>query len=324
MAAGQNWSNTDSQYLSNNTLSKELRTVGQPMFRYRQFSEPYQEFGRKGGKKFLFTRQGNANATTDGAYLNELQPVPRTNVSFNQGELTVFEHGLAIPHSELFDTVSEFEVQSQVIVNALVNNMARNIDLVCYNEGCNTGDVVYTPTGTDANPTATWAVNGTAGAAATRQAQVWDVKNWVDAFNWGVYGSTFIAPAEPQDGENFVTVGSIPMLRSISDDPAWENAQYYGDPEKLFSGEKGRIYQDRLVADNHIAGRLTTTTYTDECTVFAKDAVREGVCTAEEVRDNIPTDFQRDRASAWYSLNGFCKEWPVSAGDNRIIRVRSL
>lgn len=303
-----------------------MRVVGQPMFRYRQFSEPFQEFGSRNGQQFLFTRRGNANSATDGAYLNELQPVPRTNVTTTQGSVTVREHGLAIPHTELVDVLSQFDIPGEVIVNALVDNMARNVDYTCYSEGCNTGDVVYTPTGTDANPTNTWVTDGTTNVAATRKMQVFDIKEMVDAFNWGVYPASTvsqIAPAQPYDGENFPIVGSIPMLRSISDDPAWENAQYYGDPEKLFSGEKGRIYQARLIADNHIAGRLTTTTYSDECTVFAKDAVREAICTAEEIRQNPGTDFQRDRASAWYYLGGFCKEWPVSAGDNRIIRVRS-
>ena len=57
--------------------------------------------------------------------------------------------------------------------------------------------------------------------------------------------------------------------------------------------------------------------------MFAEDAVIEGVCTAEEVRDGLPGDHGRDQSSAWYYLGGWSKVWPVAAGDNRIIRVRS-
>jgi hypothetical protein len=79
----------------------------------------------------------------------------------------------------------------------------------------------------------------------------------------------------------------------------------------------------RMVADNHISGRLTGA-YSDECTVFAADAVMEGVCTAEEVRDGLPGDHGRDQSSAWYYLGGFTSIWPVSSGFATIIRVRSL
>lgn len=298
------------------------------MFRYRQFAKMEQKFGRKSGQKFYFNRQSNLSASLDGAYLNQNVAIPRYDVSFSQGTLTALESGRAVSWNSLFETFSEIEVKGQVIVNALVNDMAKQMDYRCALEGVEPSDVVYTPTGTDAVPTATWSVTATAGAAATRKIQVFDIKNWRDAFDWGVYGTSQYAPAPRYDGANFVMVGSVGALRSIEDDPEWQNAQYYGDPEKLFSGEKGRIAGVRMITDNHIAGRkqLSTshTLYSDECTVFADDAIIEGSCIAEEVRDGIPADFERDMASAWYALTGYSPVWPVAAGDNRIIRVRSL
>ena len=327
--AGQNWfTNAEGAFLSNDTLSEELRTVGQPMFRYRQFAKMEQKYGRKSGQLFLFNRQSNLTAPLTGAYLSQNVPIPRYGVTFSQGTLTARESGNAIPWNELFETFSEQEVKGQVIVNALVNDMAKQMDYRCAIEGVEGSDVVYTPTGTDAVPTATWSVTGTASTPATRRIQVYDIKEWRDAFDWGVYGSNTYAPAPRYDGANFVMVGSVGALRSIEDDPEWQNAQYYGDPEKLFSGEKGRIAGVRMVTDNHLAGRVNLNSashslYTDECTIFADDAMIEGSCIAEEVRDGIPSDFQRDMASAWYTLCGFQNVWPVSAGDNRIIRVRS-
>lgn len=316
------FTNEGGKFLSNDTLSDQLRTVGQPMFRFRQFAKMEQKFGRKHGQRFFFDRKSNLSASLDGAYLNQNVPIPRYDVSFSQGTLTALESGRAVSWNSLFETFSEFEVKSQVIVDSLVNDMAKQLDYRAYLEGVEESDVVYTPTGTDAVPTATWAVNGSAGAAATRAIQVYDVKNWRDAFDWGVYGSNQYAPAPRYDGANFVMVGSVAAGRSIEDDPEWQNAQYYGDPEKLFSGEKGRIAGVRIVIDNHISGRLTGA-YSNECTVFADDAIIEGSCIAEEVRDGIPSDFQRDMASAWYTLTGFSPVWPVAANDNRIIRVRS-
>lgn len=325
--AAQGWySNAAGAYTANNKLSKKLRTVGQPMFRFRQFSDPQQEYGRKNGKQFLFNRQGNLTTTLDGVYLSEGVPIPKSTVAYSQGTLTVYESGKAVAWSELFDSLSEIEVKEQSIVKSLVNDMAKQLDYRCYSEGANTADVCYIPTGTDANPTGTWDLDGTPSTTATRRVQVYDLKNWCDAFSWGVYGSTQYVPAPPWDGTNYVAVCSISALRSIGDDPEFEKANYYGDPEKLFSGEKGRLggasASCRMVADNHISGRLSGA-YSDECTVFAEDAVIEGVCTAEEVRDGLPGDHGRDQSSAWYYLGGWSKVWPVAAGDNRIIRVRS-
>lgn len=237
---GQSWAtNAVGKFLSNDTLSKKLRAVAQPMMRRRQFSDPQQEYGRKNGQKFYFDKRSNVSASLDGAYLAANTPIPRTGVTFTQGTVTVYEHGRAIPWNELFETFAEFEVRDQVIVSALSDDMAKQQDYVCYAEGFNLSDVIYIPTGTDAAPTGTWDVDGTPSTAATRKFQVADVKNIVDALKWGYYGTNSSAPAPPWDGVNYCAIGSVAHMRSIKDDPEWEKAQYYGDPEKLFSGEAG-------------------------------------------------------------------------------------
>ncbi len=321
------FTNEGGKYLSNDTLSEDLRTEGQPMYRFRQFARMEQKFGRKSGQRFFFNRKRNLSSALTGAYLNQNVPIPRYDVTFSQGTLTALEHGEAVSWNSLFETFSETEVKGAVIVDALVNSMAGQMDYTCYLEGVEGSDVVYTPTGTDASPTATWGISGSAGAAATRGIQVFDLKEMRDAFDWGIYGGVAngtYGRAPGYDGANFVLVASVAAGRSIEDDPEWVNAQYYGDPEKLFSGEKGRIAGVRVVIDNHISGRLSATTYSNECTMFADDAIIEGSWIAEEVRDGIPADFKRDMASAWYTLTGFKNVWDLSeANDNRIIRLRS-
>lgn len=321
--AGQSWySNEVGAYLSRDTLSKKVRAKAQPMMRRRQFTEPQQEYGRKNGKRFYFNKRSNVSATLDGAYLSEGVPIPRTGVTISQGTCTALESGRAISHTELFDSFADTETKETIIVSSLSDDMAKQLDYRAYAEGFNLADVVYTPTGSDTVPTETWAVAGTAGATASRKFQVRDLKNIADAFAWGLYGTNSSAPAPPWDGTNFVAVGSVGGMRSIKDDPEWERAQYYGDPEKLFSAEAGKIYGVRLIADNHISGRLSGA-YSDEFEFFGADAVMEIICTAEEIRDGIPGDHGRDRSTAWYYLGGFACIWDYSTdGDNRIVRVR--
>jgi len=39
------------------------------------------------------------------------------------------------------------------------------------------------------------------------------------------------------------------------------------------------------------------------------DAVWEAIAVPEEVRINVPGDFGRDEATAWYYLGGFARIW---------------
>jgi hypothetical protein len=162
--------------------------------------------------------------------------------------------------------------------------------------------VIYTPTGATDSPAATWGTSGTAGGTASRDWQVWDLRNIVDALQYGVYGSSASAPVEPWDGVNYICIGSVPAMRALKDDPDWEKAQYYGDPEKLFSGETGRIYGTRCVANNNDnlgnSGKIGTTAYKGEAVIFGNDPVMEIVATMEEIREAIPGDFGRDMALA--------------------------
>jgi len=65
-------------------------------------------------------------------------------------------------------------------------------------------------------------------------------------------------------------------------------------------------------------------TYYGEAVFFGADAVREGIVCPEEIRIDIPKDFGRDQATAWYALLGFVKTWDFSAdGETRIIHVTS-
>lgn len=334
-SGGQSWfSNEVGKYLSNDTLSRKLRAFAQPTMRYRQFVERDQQFGKRSGQRLLFDKRTNLSSTgSDGALIPENEPIPRDRMLFLQGTVTAYESGRGVGWSELFQQFSEFETRDP-ISSALGDHMARALNYRAYNEGFNLGKIVYTPTGSDIAPTFYWSITGTAGAAASRDAQVLDLKNIVDAMREGVYGSgasptgNNSAPAEFWDGANMVAIGSVSWNRAIKDDPEYERAQYYGDPEKLFSGETGRIYATRNVEDNHIARRING--YGGEVTIIGADAVMEVTVTGEEIREALPADFGRDMAMAWYYLGGSSPIWSygTTSGDatesmNSIVRVRS-
>lgn len=327
MAIGLTWATQSGagQYLTNQTLSRRMRELGQPFVRYRQFTTPDPQFGKRHGEYLYFSKRYNAESLITGAILGEDEAIPRIKVRFGQGTLQVFERGEAHKWNEATDSRSEFDVKDQLI-RSLSNSMALNLDRGAYDDGFNKSDVVFTPTGDPDSPSHEWSVNGTAATAATRPVMVRDIKHIVSAFKSGRYGTNYgtpPVPCEPFDGDNFVAITAVEASHAITDDPAWENPNLYGRPEAFFDGETGKIWKCRIVEDNHIAGLLAGT-FGGEATVFGKDPVIEAVVTAEEIRESLPDDFGRSMAVAWYAHLGFAPNLDYSSdrGANSIVRVR--
>jgi N4-gp56 family major capsid protein len=322
---GQNFlTSAAGKLFSNDTLSKKLRSVAQPLMRYRQFTDKESQYGKRSGEKLLFDKILNVAAdVTSGAVIAEGQPIPRTGFDIVQGEAIAKPSGVAVPWTEELESFSEFDVRSP-IESRLVDHMAKSLDYRAYSE-FNATNVAYTPTGTTASPTEAWQTDGLATtASASRDVQVYDLKNVIDGLKKGNYNGAASAPVPPYDGVNFMCIGSVDFCRALKDDSEWEKAQYYGDPEKLFSGECGRIYGCRVIEDNHILSTINGKK--GGAFFFGSEAVMEVVATAEEVRVGIPGDFGRDMAMAWYYLGGFKLIWDYNATtepDNRVVGIKS-
>ncbi len=325
MAVGLQWYAQGSDYLTNHTLSRRMRELAQPDVRYRQFTTTDPQFGKRNGEFLYFSKRYNAESLITGAILGENDTVPRIKVRFGQGTLQVHESAEAHKWNEAVDSRSEFDVKDQ-LVRSLSNSMALNLDRRAYDEGFDRSDVVFTPTGDPDAPTHEWSVNGTAATSASRPMMVRDIKYIVTAFKSGRYGSNSGSPpvpCAPYDGDNFVAIVGVEAAHSITDDPAWEQPNLYGNPSAFFDGEAGKIWKARIIEDNHIAGLLDGT-HGGEATVFGKDPVIEAVVTAEEIRESLPDDFGRSQAVAWYAHLGFAPNFDYSSdrGANSIVRVR--
>jgi len=325
---GQSWfTNESGRFFSNNTLSKKLRAMAQPMVRFRQFAKAEPGFAKRSGDTLLFDKVLNVDAgVTDGALIPEGEPIPRAEFRTKQGSCIAKASGLGIGWTEEYESFSEFEVRDP-ISSRLSDHMSKALDYRTYNDGFNSTSarVVYTPVGDEGGPKqASWSVTGTAGTAATRDTSVWDLITIGTALKEGLYNATTSAPCPTYDGDNYICIGSVSFATSLRHDPAWVEAAKYGDPERLYTSEIGRIHGFRVIEDNHI-GRRFTNGFSGEATIFGEDAVFEIVVTPEEIREALPADFGRDMALAWYALLGFAAPWDLTNdGDNRIVRIRSL
>jgi len=310
--AGQSWSPDGSGgYLANSVLSKKMRHASQPMMRARQFVRKESGYGKHKSDTLLFDRI--SNVATAGTTIAELSKMPETNFAITQGSVIVNEFGNSIPYTGKLDALSEFSV-SNIVLKALKNDMAKALDRAAMVE-LQTCQVKYAATGTDSAPTGTFDTDGTQSTAFTRDVQAFDVKEIVDYFN-----GTLFTP--PFDGENFICIASVGFARAIKDDPDWEDASKYGDPERLFSGEVGRYYGCRFVVEANVLASLVDTSYKGEAIFFGEDPMIEAVAVAEEIRSKIPTDYGRDPGLAWYFLGNWGLTYDTAtAGEAKIIHA---
>ena len=303
-------------------LSKKLRALGQPLMRYRQFTTKQADYGKRQGQTLLFDKRLNLDAdSSTGAIVAEGSPIPRSGYKVIQGSCTAQTSGQAIPWTEELATFSEFDVDKinrEVLVDFMAKALNKRAQLQF-----EASKICYNPDGTG-TPQAQWGTAGSPGGAADRDIQLFDVKNIVDARKKGIYGTAVSAPVEPYDGANYMAIGSIEYTRALKDDTDWENAARYGDPDRLFSGEVGRIYGTRTVEDNHILGTIGAGAHKGGAYVFGKDPVMEIIAVPEEIRVDLPADFNRDNAVAFVYIGGFKIIWEYNATtepDNRIVRV---
>ena len=75
--------------------------------------------------------------------------------------------------------------------------------------------------------------------------------------------------------------------------------------KNLHDNTTGRFIEETNVMTN----TQGSSSVSGEAIFFGADAVREGITIPENVRIDLPKDFGRDQAIAWYYLGGFVKTW---------------
>lgn len=312
---GQTWApDSTGGYLANDVLSKKIRHRSQPLMRFRQFTREEPGYGKGKGDTVLFDRI--ANVAVGGGTISELAKMPEDSVSISQGTVTVNEYGNSVPWTGKLETLSSFSVDS-IIGKALRNDMAKVLDDAVGTE-FQTAKVKAVTSGTDIAPTTTFET--TLATTANRDAQAADIKNIIDEMK-----STYLTPM--YDGQNYMCIGSVGFARALKDDPDWEDAAKYGDPERLFSGEIGRYYGCRFMEETNVLANKVgaAATYKGEAVFFGEDPIVEAVAVPEELRAKIPTDYGRDKGLAWYALLGWSLTYDTgTAGESKIVHLTSV
>ena len=272
-------------------LSDKLRTALQSQTKLRQFCEPDAGALEKGlhrGDKYRWNIYGDV--ATQGRRLNELQPMPETNFTVDQAELTIVELGNSVPYTGKLAALAKHDVL-QIITKSLKNDARKGFDIESWTQ-FNACKLRYAP----ASGTSTTAVTVTENAATATTNNVAMGTGHVKA----IADDMMERNIPGFDGDDYIALSHPTTFRNFKNEMETVR-QYTPDGQgMIYSGEIGRYEGVRFVTQNFIpkGGANDSTTFdpytktadawnnakSSWALFFGGDTVNEAMCIQEEVR----------------------------------------
>jgi N4-gp56 family major capsid protein len=280
-----------------------------PLMKFRQFTDEKEGWGMHKGDTLYFDKASLVD--TAGGTLVETNTMPENQFSIGRGTITLSEWGNSIPWTGKLEALDQLNALGNTVNKVLRQDMAQVLDKAC---GINFKQswVKYICKSSNSGNFETRAADATLASVASNLAKynptVYHIQECVDWLRR--------ENIPPYDDEDYVGIFSVNALRGIYDDGAFQDAAKYGDPERLFSGEVGRIYNCRCIREtNYLVNTLGSSSGTNalgEGVIFGEETVMEGIAIPEELRQKIPTDYGRSKGLAWYGILGWERVWKQS------------
>lgn len=294
------------------TLSQKLYEAALADSKFADHIRPIPGFGKKQGETVTLTRLANLAEPTS-AVLSEGERIPEDAFSISTTSITVNEIGRAVPYTSLMDDLSFFDLENP-IQRKLKDQLRLVLDVII-STAFKLAKVKYVPTGLASRTITT---NGTPGASATANLNVYHVEEIVDY----MYDTLFV----PTIGEGYTAICRRLALRGLMRDPDWEEWHKYTDPAAKYNGEVGKIENVRFIETNHSTAlaKQGTGSVLGECVFFGEDSVAMAEVLTPELRAAMAADFGRSKAIAWYGILQAGIIWDTgNAGEARIVHVTS-
>lgn len=293
--AGIMWSDTQSGYLDNPTLSEEFRVALQPLSRFRQFADVQAAIGKNRGQEFQWNVYGDTTSTNADGTIAETASMPEGDFAISQGSVTIKERGHSVPFSGKLEALSEHDIK-KIVFQVLRNHCNKTMDYACHQDGFDSAILQYVATGAAAytlTEAATAVGDNNSDLSSTHVKQIADLMQERNI-------PTF-------DGEHYVCVARPSTLRAFKDDLEASFMYTQEGYNRVINGENGRYEGIRFVSQTNIAAETnwTTNSKSDAAFFFGGDTVVEAVACPEELRAKIGEDFGRSKGIAWYALNAF-------------------
>ena len=298
----------------NHALSSDIRMAAIAEAKFAQFVKPESGYGKKKGESVTIIRVSNLTVPTSGR-LTENIKIPEDALTITTVAITVSEFGRAVPYTNLAEQLGELNLENSIQAT-LKDQMKLVLDNACAS-AFKTAKIKYVASGVAASTITT---NGTAGALAVSNLNMFHV----EAIRDYLYGTLF-APAF--EGDDYIGLVSTKAKRGVVSDPNWEEWHVYTDPQSKYNGEIGRVENIRFIEVNNasaLAALVGSSTVCGEAVFFGMDAVAMAVVQDPELLAELPRDFGRQKAVAWYGILDFGIIWDTgNPGEARIVHVTS-
>ena len=281
-------------------LSAKIRSIAQPLFRFRQFVDAKEAVGKNRGDTFLFDK--TQNVQTQGGVLVETNTIPETQFVVNQGTCVMTEYGNSVPFTQKLENLIQFQIEP-LTEQKLRDDMVKVLESACGSQYVATEFIAVC----SATNSVVITTNGTATATATANLTASNTRGIVD------FMKKKLIPT--YDGRNYVCVGGVTAFSGMHADTAaggWQDISKYTVTfaPQIFAGEIGEFYHTRFVEETgYLSNAIGSGSAYGQAVFFGNDQVYEAVAVPEEIRVKIPQDYGRDMGLAWYSLLGFKTVW---------------
>lgn len=280
-------------YLYGPRLSKELRTIVQPMWKFRAFCDVKDEAaqGKSRGENWQWDVVFNLG--TQGTTLVETNTMPETNFKILQATGTITEAGNSVPYTGKLEALGQFEVRKP-IMTALKNDTAKCLDSLAYAEFNKTPLRVVASAGTSTTllTLTTNSVAASSNNVALGKGHVRTIHDTMLERNIPYY-----------DGENYIAIGRPTSFSTLKSDLEAVNQYTTEGYQKIVRGELGRFENTRFVNQTNIASAGWGNAKSDAVFFFGEETVAEGIAIPEEVRAKTPEDYGRSKGIAWLTKN---------------------
>lgn len=278
--------------------SREIEFKALPVMRFAQFASTKTELGVEPGLTISMLTYDNLKM---GGQLEEAKNMTSQAISGSMKQITVFEHGNAVSHSELMIRASFVDVMATTTA-LLGRDYAMVMDCELRDTALSGTNIVY-------------------GGRKASRADLTDADKLTVATIKDALEVLSTNNAPKRDGMYWICFVHPHQSRDLRDDKAWINASNYGAPEQMFNGEIGRIDDTRFIETTLMCNGAAATdnpafkkelkkgeegnkTNVYQAVVFGDAYYGIAWALPVELRDNGIEDYGRKRSLAWYAIWG--------------------
>jgi N4-gp56 family major capsid protein len=270
----------------NHALSSDIRRVAIADVQFMKFFRAEPGYGKGKGESVTITRMLNLPLA---GRVGELEKLPSGRPAISTKTVGVSEWGYKVPMTDFEKSLTFYNIMDP-IQSSLRDQISLTMDKMCA-DALKLTPIKYTPTTSGGS----FSTNGSAGATATRNLGVQDLRRISDELSAQLKCPRF------KNGK-YVGILSTRAARGIKNDPEYKDWLAPSTSDPLITGRLKDIENFALYETNHfdaLEDLVGSSTTTGEAIFFGADAGGLVRIADPELRAGIPYDLGRYRDVGW-------------------------